>query len=228
MKAFNIIKLIFVLSIIQMSKTYAQKDYVITKKHDTIFCKIKANFGQHSEYKINGEEKYQEIDTVNVIRFYVDKDGSTWVLKILPLTKKQIKAEEGYVKWLEKGRINLFEYVSGTLTSVSMGYQHTPVPGSSGVSYRVGAGTGNKEPEISWAFNKGDDTKQLNDIGFKIGGKLTPRRDGLREIMNLMADNPGLLGQLKDSSDNGSSYEIVREAVAMYNQQYLFSNKPPK
>ena len=62
MKASKILAVLFLCSIVHLSKGYAQKDYIITKNHDTVFCSIMPEFGIHSEYKINGEKKYHIIE----------------------------------------------------------------------------------------------------------------------------------------------------------------------
>lgn len=82
-----------------------QRDYVITKNKDTIFCEIEpATFNTVSRYRANADSRFTRIDTT-ITEYYLANNSSTYLLKTLPKNKHR-----EYVKLLVKGKINLYSY----------------------------------------------------------------------------------------------------------------------
>ena len=79
MKAFKILTLIFLCSSVHLSKIYAQKDYVITTKGDTLKCKIyyPSPIGIGS-YQTPGMVGSKKIKIADIKEFYVDDIGITF------------------------------------------------------------------------------------------------------------------------------------------------------
>jgi hypothetical protein len=82
-----------------------QKDYVIKKNKDTIFCEIQpGTFSTVSRYRIDSKNSFTKIDTT-ITEYFLAENSSTYLLKILPKNKRL-----EYVKCLVTGRINLYAF----------------------------------------------------------------------------------------------------------------------
>jgi hypothetical protein len=82
-----------------------QRDYVITKNKDTIFCEIEpATFNTVSRYRVNADSRFTKIDTA-ITEYFLAGNSSTYLLKTLPKNKHR-----EFVKLLVKGMVNLYSY----------------------------------------------------------------------------------------------------------------------
>jgi hypothetical protein len=105
MKVFKILMLVLS-SIVLINKIYAQKDYVITSKKDTIFCEIKSRGFMNPilQYKVNGKDKYTKVDST-IVEYYIADDSTDYVSKKDRIHKfegfilRAKKAESTYMKW---------------------------------------------------------------------------------------------------------------------------------
>lgn len=102
---------------------FAQKGYVITNNDDTIKCIVqKELINNVVRYKLNKNDAYKKVDPDSIREYQLTRNGSIYLLQYLHDKKT-------YVKWLEKGKINLFEehYVAYTTVS-SYGKQDVVLP----------------------------------------------------------------------------------------------------
>jgi hypothetical protein len=168
MKAFKILALTFLCSIVHLNNIFAQTDYVITKNHDTIHCDIKVNFlNGRLKYRANENDKYIKIIPDNVIEYFFALDTSTYVYKKLP---GKVYRYTPYLKWLVKGRINL--------------YDQEVASGSKG------------ETSSSWYASKGTDSLvsiKMEGIIIVTGS----HKDREKAFMDLISDFPSLLEGFK-------------------------------
>ena len=172
MKARKIFPLLILFFAVCVGRSYAQKDYVITKNHDTIYCDIKTNVVSGKiKYKPNGKDKYTVIDTDNIIEYFTAADTSTFVLKILPGKANQPAC---YLNWLEKGKINL--------------YEQQVVSGSHG------------ETSAFWYAGKDNDSLKLIKVsGIAVGD--VGRGDHREKIfLNMIADFQALLDAFEEEA----------------------------
>lgn len=149
----------------------AQKDYVINKKHDTIYCDIKTNVVSGDlKYQPNGQDKYTIIDSDNVIEYYTAADSSTYVFKKLPGPNPG----SHFLNWIEKGKINLYEQEVYT-----------------------GA---NGEATTFWYAAKGEGALALIKVSGVVTGDIGQRKERRMAFMKMIADFPALLDAFDDEA----------------------------
>ncbi len=172
MKVHKILLSLILFCAVCTERSYAQKDYVITKNRDTVYCDIKTNVVSGKiKYRPNGKEKYSVIDPDNIIEYFTAADTSTFVLKKLPGKADQPAC---YLNWLEKGKINL--------------YEQQVVSGSHG------------ETSAFWYAGKDNDSLKLIKVaGIAVGD--VGRSDHREKLfLNMIADFPALLDAFENEA----------------------------
>ena len=167
------------------------QDYIITQKNDTVFCQLKrALISKVVKYRINPKGKYTSVDKTEVKEYFFSNDSTTWILKPIPETNDQV-----YIQWLEKGRINLYEYIE-----TSYGYNGR----SSQVYYNT----------YQYADKDNDTLKLIHSNGLFASNK-----KGKKIFERFLADNAHLL----EVFDNNKDHYTLEQFVHTYNKQYLLS-----
>jgi len=174
-------------------RSYAQKDYVITKNHDTVYCEIKTSVSGKIKYKPNGKDQYNVIDTNNVIEYFTAADTLTFVMKKLPGKANQTAC---YLKWLEKGKINLYEQ---QVVSDSHG-----------------------ETSAFWYACKDNEPLKLIKVsGIAVGD--VGRGDHREKIfLNMIADFPALLEEFEEEA---YTFANIENCIINYNNRFSVYSK---
>lgn len=151
-----------------------EQDYVITKKNDTILCKIKYDIasGQYM-FKAKNKNDFVKIDGADINQYFYSRENITFKLQTLPQ-----QSNREFVKWLEKGNVNLFE--------------RTKLTGDAN----------NATVKYYWYVNKG--TGPL--IPIKIDAKpvydIRSHKEQLNAFINIISDNKALVNEFRQSLRN--------------------------
>jgi len=205
MKAFKILALLFLCTILHLSNAYAQQDYVINRNHDTVFCKIKENFFSGIlKYKVSGERKDKDFD--DVIGYFLAADTATFVYKKIPG-----RMSFTYVKWLERGKINLYELI---LTS---GYRNItngfPV-GSFGNS-----GSGQESNKYLYISKGTDSLIQIKTDAISFNN-IGSHKERIKAFLDRVSDCDYVATELKYSDLNKNyDFDLIQSFIKMYNDK---------
>ncbi|HEY8783787.1 MAG TPA: hypothetical protein VIM16_19315 [Mucilaginibacter sp.] len=196
MKAFKILTLIVLCSIIHLNKIYAQKDYVITSSKDTIFCDIRGSFFSNNlKYRANKKDKFTPITSADIIEYFLADDTTTFVAKSLP---RKVYRYTPYLKLLERGRINL--------------YDQQVASGSQG------------QTTSFWYASKGSDSLKLIKVsGITLGG-VGSRKQREQAFMDLISDFPSLLEGFKTKAytfENIQDCIVVYNSEYLINNKFI-------
>lgn len=188
MNIFRVLIFVLIGLFVQKTSLYAQSDYVITSKHDTIFCKIRKNgFNGRLQYKTNKDDEFINITPDSIGQYFISRDNETYILKELPDID-----ESDYVLWLEKGRVNLYEYQSVVY------YRH---------------------PAQTYLYASKLD-KYLTEIKHQsvtIVGFTHSQKDEKEAFVALFSDDAELQQRIRSSVRNHYSIGSIRRDVEMYN-----------
>ncbi|HEY2581073.1 MAG TPA: hypothetical protein VGI43_04675 [Mucilaginibacter sp.] len=199
--AFKISAVIFLCLVAFLNKIYAQKDYIVTKNHDTVFCKIKTDsYGEYSlayKYKVNKNDDFVKIDS-NVIAYHLAKDSAIYLLKNI-----QGFTFRTYLKRFVSGRINLYAYAHDESSSLNM--------------------RGNSETYL-FAEKGENGVVQIKHTYLAILGNADSEKDE-KAFLDLIADSPKLLEEFKKKSNN---FYYILKYVKAYNAEYTENNKQVK
>lgn len=175
------IALFFFLS---FQKTYAQEDYVITHDNDTLKGNINHTLlGQKFKFKQNGQSDFIKITVKFAKEFYKKDERLYYCAKIKP---GKSKAE--FLKRLENGRVQLFEYDKASYS------------------------TNNATREISWYASK--DGGPLMFI--KTSALSFSRKEKEQNFYELIGDDVKLLEKFK--LENDFSNDMLRKYIKLYNK----------
>ncbi len=187
----------------------SQRDYFITINSDTVFCRIKSVAATFSKHKLifkeeNGKSNQIPLDSVKA--YFMAKDTATYVLKDLP--KKISGKQRVYVKWIERGRINLYEYESEIETKTVGG--NGIVGGNSTV---VASGQ-----DRYFYIDKGTDTLvQIKTDGMHGTGS---RKDRMKAFLSNVSDCPAVVTELKYTDlEHNYDFTVLRGLIKLYNEQ---------
>jgi len=180
------IALLFVLGL----KSYAQDDYIITAKGDSVPCKIKIPFGGGTAtYFKKGMYEPKSMAYWEVKRYYIADKKQLFQSVVLKGTKNHY-----YMNLLENGKIKLFEVKD--------------------VDYsRRGPGMYDKHVTMVWFINAGVDTVQeiKTTMGFGAFQGREKRRDELSEMLK---DNKELYDLYVTNEVN---FKDLRKIIHSYN-----------
>jgi hypothetical protein len=169
-------------------------DYIITKKQDTILCKIKADPASGTYlYKVKGKNDYDKIDSTYINEFFFSFDNIRFKLKTLPGQNNS-----DFVRCLEKGQINLFEQIKSTREQ----------------DKRI--------IKYYWYVNKGAGPLIAIKTDADNNYDIRTHKDQLAAFRKIMADDKDVLGYfnyelqyVKSDTDN-----IIRSYIINYNKTY--------
>ncbi len=170
---------------------FAQKDYVITAKNDTVHCKIKMDAFDHIyAYRVAKSDQYVVIDHKNIKEVFLARDSGTYVFKDMPG-----QMYPGYVKVLEKGHINLYEEVINVATFADA-------------------------KSIYWYLSKGSGAliqiKTQGATDFNIG----TQKDRTKALVDNISDCEYVATELKYTDlDKNYDFDLVRGFIKMYNEK---------
>lgn len=173
-----------------LCKSFAQKasiyNYVITNKGDTIHCElIKGLFGKVRYQPVTATDgKYIKVTPKEIKTYYFAKDSSTYAAVALPGN-----TDAEYLKWVEQGKINLYEKVTTSTSGYVTSYNYF------------------------WYVSKdGSPLKELkSNTMFNDGGRKV--RKGI--FMDMIADDAPLLD--KFNAEDKFSFEQLQTYVHQYN-----------
>jgi hypothetical protein len=186
-KALKISTLIFLFSIMHLNKIYAQRDYIINLKKDTILCKIRINgFNGNLQYRVNKNDKFTNIKADLVIQYFLAKDTSTYMLKNLPGDKPK-----DYVKLLEQGNIFLYEY-------------NFVYPNGSIETYW-------------YASKNSGNLIQIKHSSFSIVGIAHSQKNEKESFINLFSENPTLQEEFNGTIKRNYDFDTIRDCIKLYN-----------
>ncbi len=204
MKAFKILFLIFLCSVVHLSKIYAQADYVITKNRDTVFCKIKGDFFRGNlKYRVQGNNMYIKMDTDKVIQYFLANDTTTFVYKKLPG-----EISGSYLKWLERGKINLYELIltSGYKTKTNV--------------VAVLTFWAQQQSSKYWYASKSADSLVEIKTNAIFRNKIGTHKERETAFMDMVSDCDYVVTEIKHSDlDKNYDFDPIRVFVKMYNEQ---------
>jgi hypothetical protein len=204
MKVLQILFFALLSSILYSNQLFAQKEYVITGNHDTVFCKIKTeSYGDYAlayKYRVNKNDAFIKIDS-NIIAYHLANDSAIYFLKDVPGFKFKI-----YLKRFVNGRINLYAY---TLEEPS--------------NYERTMGTA---PTYLFADKGEDSFVQISHNNGGILGGAHSHKDEVDAFLNLIADSPKLVEEFKKKKSYNFYY--ILKYVRAYNAEYVEHNKQPK
>jgi hypothetical protein len=192
MKAVRILSLILFLVAFYQARCFAQNDYFVTTRNDTVYCQIKDGHYRSfvskglMQYKNSTGKTYQvRLDTVQA--FFVAGDTAIYVLKYLPVSNSRV-----YLRWLEKGKINLYE---------ELAYAN---------NY--------SEENKYWFISKGTESLvQIKTNG--TYGNIGSRKDRVKAFLNAVSDCPNVTTELKYTDlDKNYDFDVVRGFIKMYNE----------
>jgi hypothetical protein len=116
MKKFSLLLLLSFFAL----NAFSQKGYIITKNGDTIKCIVqKELIGKGAKYKLSKNGDFKKVDPDSIREYQLTSNGSIYLLQYLHGTNN-------YVKWLEKGKINMFEE-HYTITTVATQYGNNAI-----------------------------------------------------------------------------------------------------
>jgi hypothetical protein len=192
MKSFNIALITFLILFSISNSLFAQSDYLITEKNDTIRCQLKRDLLSHLKYRVDTTQSFKKVDFPIKEMFYAI-DTSTYVWE--PIPEKQGK---WLVKWLERGKINLYE----RLVEVN------------GLDYPF------------WYASKNSDTLvQVKTSGTFIATG-SSRKKRKQALIDLLADNPAVLQSFNQMLKNEEyDYDLIRRYIQIYNVSGLPGKK---
>ena len=197
MKLFKILPLYFIFSIVLLNKIYAQQDYVITLKKDTIYCKIRKNIMGNIQYRINENDKYVNIDST-LTEYFISKDTASYVFKRDPEHEYQ-----GFVKWVKRGKVNLY--------AREMTYSTT----NPGTGMMVNSGS-----YLNYYASKGNDNLTLLSSPTVFGtGKY--RR---KPFLDLFSDDIILQERFKNTIKEAYNDSTIVSCIEEYNKEYALVN----
>jgi hypothetical protein len=197
MKCFNITIFAFLISFLVSNKVLAQSDYLITEKNDTIRCELKVNSLGSYKYGVNKTDQFKNID-FHVKEYFFAADTTTLVSKLIP--EKQSKL---LVKWLERGKINLYEREVST-SNINNLYN---------VYYHY------------WYATKDNDSlvQIKTDAWFPAGSSRKKREQALTDMF---ADSPYLLKSFTRALKTQEyDYDLIRNYIQAYNLSSLANKK---
>lgn len=198
-------------------------DYIVNMKNDTIKCEINMKFftdtyasgpdnaSQQYRYKVKGVRGSRMLNADSIKAYYYSGDTSFFVSKQVPGLSRNV-----FVKLLESGELSLYEFIV-------LEFRH---------------GMYNTTETISHTFwytfkNSNGAIKLVNADVVGIYEKRRPtsllRQQREADFVDMIADNPGLLGVYKDARKSSDyNWELIRTNVKDYNAEYLESHKTSK
>ena len=133
-----------------------------------------------------------KIDSTNTYKFFYSEENSFFLLKTLP----GIDAKE-FVKWLERGKINLFEFAKST------GSPDKPV-----IKYY-------------WYVNKGTGPLIAIKIDANYNYDIRLHKELLAAFRNIISDNKDILSNFNYDINyvNANTNNIIRSYISNYNKE---------
>jgi hypothetical protein len=212
------------------SSKFKAYDYVVNLNNDTIRCKIKFRTfttafqsarkaaNERIKYQVDGVSGSKNVDADSIKAYYLSRDTSFYLSEYLPGTDYRI-----FVKLLQRGKINLYEF------SLSVGATTAMQVNGSFIM------TGNGK-ESYWYANKDNDSlkliKMLRGTPHIAAEKYignTSRKKRQQDLFDLFADNPTLLIKFKEEIKNEDyGWDVIRNYIKMYNDEYAESHKAAK
>lgn len=186
--------LFLIFFILPINNSYAQKDYVITINKDTIFCKIRKNgFNAKMQFNSIKNGKFTDIKPDSITEYFLNDDSLTYRLRALPQNNKNT-----FVRWLEKGKINLFEWTSVTENS------------------------NNREIKYYWFIKK--DTQRLIPIKIReeLNSDIHKNKEFFMALKNAFADNNDIISSFNYDFHfaNPNNDSDIRKYIRLYNKEY--------
>ena len=182
------------------ARPFSVRNYIITQKNDTVFCRIKNDYftGKYM-FKPSGEENFITIDSAHAREFFYARDTSHFALVNEPGLPGKT-----FLKQLEKGRVNMYQK---TLISDDLVL---------------------KELQSSLYISKGDGPLILISSRANSARKFEIKYAQLKIFFDDIADNAGLLSSCKKALDRSemNKDEVIRYFIQSYNDLYLANNKP--
>jgi hypothetical protein len=205
MKVLKALTLVLLYSIIFLNKIFAQADYVITKNNDTIHCKIRGDFtyiigvNRELKYRVNKKDKFIPINSDNITECFLANDTISYVYKKLP--GKKISG--GFVKWLERGRINLYEQIIEI---------DSPPAGKYGSSATY--------TNVYWYINKGTDSLVQVKSDAISHNNIGSHKDRINAFLTMINDCDYVATELKyDDVKKEYDFDKIRAYIKMYNDK---------
>jgi hypothetical protein len=210
MKILNLYTSLSLLFLLLANRVSAQqKDYVVTRKNDTINCEIKlTQFGSY-KYRLSKDSDYVKIKPDSILSFHWAKKNATFILAHLPdETKPQ------YAELLESGKITLVELSDGS-GGFTPGVGIAASTFSSGVSMGLGFGGGGKGTR--WYASKNNEPlKMVKTDAMRIGGF----NKRYTAFSALIADDTDMVEAAKmDKLKDNYNFEIIRYYIHLYNSK---------
>jgi hypothetical protein len=170
-------------------QAFPQKGYIITKNGDTTKCIVQKELvGNGVKYRLTKNSALQKIDPDSIREYQLTSNGAIYLLQYL-------HDKNTYVKWIEKGKINLFEE-HYTITSIPTRHGNEPVN------------------TTCWYVCKNDMVLQplpADDVECRT------------LIMNLFSDNFNLTVAFRATND--VSIENIQDYIKQYNKAALTAGK---
>ncbi len=192
MKVVKTLIFVFLSLIALVNKIYAQKDYVITSKKDTIFCKVRTHglINPVLQYRVSEKDNYTDFDST-ITEYFIAKDTGSYVFKKDPVHKYQ-----GFVKWIERGRINLY--------TREVAYS----------SMNAGTGMVNGGTTTYYYASKGDGDLTL------MSPLVGPRKYREKVFFDLFSDDIILQEKFKNARKSDHSGSFTYDCIEEYNKAY--------
>jgi hypothetical protein len=182
-------------------------DYIVNIKNDTIRCNLIRFKGPDTnlllKYRISEGQKARFMSADSISSLFLSNDSSTYVPKVLPKIKKK-----AFLRRLEQGELSLYEWL------------------------RAGSGSSMYVSTFLYSSKGTDTLKQIKFISsslFKYPEIVGSREDRMSNFMNLISDNPDLLGRFKEAIKSADySLELIQYYAKTYNEEYLENHKVAK
>ncbi len=178
-----------------LARPISGRNYIITQKNDTVFCRIKNDYftGKYM-FKPAGEDNYIAIDSAYAREFFYARDTSHFAL-----VKEPALPGKTFLKQLEKGRVNFYKKTQLSKDLVI------------------------KELQSSLYISKGDGPLVLISTRANSARKFEIKYAQLKIFFDDIADNAGLLLSCKKALDTSeiNKDEVIRYFIQNYNDLYL-------
>ncbi|MDB5007010.1 MAG: hypothetical protein JWP45_1403 [Mucilaginibacter sp.] len=193
MQTTKIYLILIIALILDSGSLFAQRDYVVTLKNDTIKCEIKRSLiTGNFRYRIDTNKGFKSLPVQDYKEIFDSRDTILVILKNPPPL-----GHPYFVYWLERGKINLYEQIiwsgSGTTRSSSKYWYATKGKSDSLIQIKT-------------------DALMYNHIG--------THKQRIQSFLNLINDCEYVATELQHS-DIQKSYDFdrIREYIQMYNQK---------
>jgi hypothetical protein len=197
MNACKLFILIFVCSVVSLTKTFAQEypDYVITTKGDSIPCNINKPFFGSIRYQGASMTKAQKIEPDAVKEYFRSKNND-----LQRVVYKEDDTDPLFMKVIEKGKISLYQLIitrTTTTSTATTGYGSTTTTNST----------------KTWYIAKGTDSvKEFKTSALFASKSRKERKDDFGEMLK---DNKAVYN--KYIAEDKFSFKQIQNLVHLYN-----------